>query len=137
MPDPWQMKRCRHCGEHKLLEEFYRDSAQRDGRDRWCMECRRYPRHVMSLEMPLGDDLRLGDTIESPVVEEERYDDVLRVLWANVDAHIITQRQAAAVLLHAVDQVPITLIAEQAGITKHAVYLHYQAGIRNLRRAYA
>jgi len=34
-----ETKRCRKCGEEKLLDEFYKDRSKEYGRSGWCKEC--------------------------------------------------------------------------------------------------
>lgn len=40
------MKRCRDCGAEKPVEEFYKDSARRDGRTAACKTCELERRHA-------------------------------------------------------------------------------------------
>ncbi len=37
--DLFEMKRCYHCGEHKLLSEFHKDRTRKDGLSNMCKTC--------------------------------------------------------------------------------------------------
>ncbi len=37
--DLFEMKRCHHCGEHKLLSEFHKDRTRKDGLNHRCRSC--------------------------------------------------------------------------------------------------
>lgn len=134
---PWTLKRCRRCGEHKLLEEFWHDARDPSGYQRWCKECLQTPR-LVSLQTPIDDKHTLMDVLVAEEPDDDpTYAKAVVMLWENIFEQVITVRQAGAILYHAVDLVPFEAIGERVGISGVRVHQIYHAGIERLRRRYA
>jgi DNA-directed RNA polymerase specialized sigma24 family protein len=138
------MKRCSHCKQVKPLDEFPSNRSRPDGKHVHCFDCTRERRRMfVSLDAevrgPYGKTVRRADiVITKPLREptDSTWEKVMLAMRYWLDDKTLDIKQVDAILMHAVEGLPFTEIAELVGMHHTTVMYQYQKGIERLRQRY-
>src|SRR5579875_2787934 len=126
------LKRCSKCKEWLPVEMFHRAAARKDGRCDCCKYCRAESVRIdwcVRLEelVPGTDGATYADIIaQPPRMTDRTVPKVLRALRYWIADGTLTEAQATAIMLHAVDGLSWSDIGRMADMHHTTVRYHYE-----------
>lgn len=136
-----EVKKCSRCQQHKPLSEFTKNRSHADGYSNLCLDCNAwYARRVTSLDAKR--DALYGYSLYAILPAQGQafdstYERVFYALHYWVDDGILSDREAEALYLHAVE---LFSYAEAGRIVEEPrinIQRAYERGVTKLRARYA